>query len=672
MSAFPNDFRYSLTYNSQKTEVIFAPKSWEENSTVSYRRDAEYFGMIRSWALPLEFVEDGAKILRRAYYQDGVEAGVILEVEELNRATLGYEFCFKGDIDFSKAEDGQDSFTATLMQAGPSARIKAYENVKYEYELTGDDVINMVLPGVPFEEESTSIITPVFNAVGGERYIPGSNVARVFQSGFVETQNVSYERINDGGFSSSPNWFVKANRDITVQVSGRIKGSYDGGPASIRGYTIEIRDNTNAVVATLKDSNSQREPFDIDFNLPFNLLNGQKLFFYCRIKSGNATRIFLDVESDFKVGYNNVSDPSPCKGIRMGDLFKRIIRRIAPGTQTASYLLANTWKDLMLTSGNAIREITDAKIKISLKEFFQTANSIDDAAMGMEVGVLRLENKYYFARAFETVNIGKIGDDACKIEPAIEFMASRIKVGYDDKNTEDKDGLSEYNSGQEWEMPLARVQNELNWVSAARADQYGIEKLRVKFNVLNEDNTRGTDDTPSDNDTFMIDCFLDGEVYRPILGTAYQSVTGLESEQAGRLAYNLRITPKKNLLRHGAYLRSIMNHMDSRYVNFASAVKNAKLKTVKDSVGVKEDEDILVASLPDRYFTPDIANIRCKLPYSARRMIDANPFGYATFNWMGVTLKGYMLELSIDIAKNTEQELKLLLTNDNNLLKLIR
>lgn len=668
MGPQPLDFRYFLTYNSKRTEIVFSPEGWENNSTVSYKRDMGYFGMIRTWGLPLEFVLDGARILRSAYYQDGVEAGVIIEVEELNRSTYKYELGFKGDIDFSKAQDGGIKFTAMLMEAGPTARIKAYENIKYEYELKGDDVVNMKLPGVAFTESCTAIFTP---APSSYRYIPESKiVGNSFQSGFAVSNNTNFQNANDGIFSGSDNWFVEAKRTLTLSIIGDLK-CYFAHQFNDRGLRIEIRDNNNAVRATIYNNPDQRGDtyFDFNFNVNIDLVVGNRLFFYFRSNSSSG-RIAL-LEGKFTSSYNSVSDESDCKGIKSGDLFKRIIRRVAPGTKTDSYLLDNYWKNLIFTSGNGIREISDAKIKISLKEFFQTCNSIDDAAMGMEIGVLRLENKSYFFRNAQSVDVGTINDDACVISPAEEFMASRIEAGYDDKNTEDKDGLQEYNSGQEWEMPIARIQNTLDWVSVARADQYGIEKLRVKFNVLNEENNRGTDDTPSDNDTFMVDCHLDGVNYRPILGSSYQVVTGLANDDASRKAYNLNLTPKKNILRHGAYLRSIMDRMDSSYINFASAEKNAKLKTVKDGIGVQENENILVASLPEKYFIPFIASITCKLPIKSRKPFDAVPFGFMKFKWRGVILKGYFLEGSVDIARNTEKEFELLLTQDNNLLNLI-
>lgn len=663
MGAQPPYFKYLTTVNSVTKEVFFLPQGWEKNSTVSYKRDAKYFGMIRTWGLPLEFVEDGAKILRSAYYQNGVEAGVIMEVHQLINATYAYEVAFRGDIDFSEVDDQKDKFIVTLMQDGPDAKIKAYDSLKYEFPLVGDDIVNMILPGVVFTEKAESLFT--FSTGPVNRYIPGSSIITgSFQSGFVTSQNTEQQTVTDTSFSSSDNWFLKANRNQQVRISGYLKGNYllvTGGP----GFSILIKDNTNATIRTLHShSGGGAGSYEFSFDETIDLVEDQALFFYLRT-NGTGGNTLTIIEGQFSSSYTSQSDPSPCKGIKPEALFKRIIKRISPGTPVSSSLLRNTWGNLIFTSGNGIREVPNAKIKISLDEFFQTMKSLDDTAMGIENGTVVMELSTYFARNVQAVDVGEVSD--CSIKPAKAYMASKIKAGYDDGNTEDKNGVYEYNSGQQWELPISRLQNELNWRSVARADQFGIEKMRVEFNVTK---TRSTDDTSSDNDAFMVDCYLDGELYRPILGSSYQSVTGLPSDAAANTAYNLAITPKKNLLRHGAYLRSIMDKMDNYYVNFGSAEKNADLRTVINSVGVKENESILVASLPEKYFIPHIATIKCKLPFGARRLFDTNPFGYVSFIWKDVKLKGYILEASVDIARNVEQEFQLLLTPDNNLLKL--
>jgi len=662
-----HDFRYFLTVDNVTTEIVFAPDGWDNNSKVSYKRDASYFGLIRTFGFPLEFVLDGASILRRAYYSKGVQAGVVFEVKQQNRSNLAYETAFIGDIDFSKADDEKDKFIVTLMQSGVSERIKAYENTKYEYDLIGDDVVTMELPGVKFNESADWIFTP--SGPNQNRFIPEVSITSgSFQSGFVESQSTSFQAVGDTSFADSGNWFLRATRNQQVTIKGRVKGSYflfNGGP----GFAILIKDQTNTTVETIYSdpSASVGGSYDVEFDKTINMTAGQKLFLYFRTNGTGSNRLTISESTSFTAGYNSVSDPSKCKGIKAADFFKRVMRRVTPGTEAISNLLSTTWENLIFTSGNAIREIENAKIQFSLKQLFQTLNSIDDTGLGVENNAIRLELRSYFTRNLQICNVGQVSK--CRIKCAESYMASGAKVGYDDGNTDEKNGLEEYNSGQEWEWPITRVQTTMDWVSEARADQYGIEKMRVDYNIKKTDAPKKSNDTSSDNDTFIIDCYKDGELYRPILGSSYQSVTGLP-DGVGAGSYNLRITPKKNLLRHGAYLRSVLDKMDGYYINFASAEKNAELRTVIDSVGVKENENIQVSSLPQKYFIPHLATISCSLPFGARILFDTMPFGYISFVWKGVTLKGFILNASIDIARNTEQELELLLTPDNNLLNL--
>src|SRR5215217_1392800 len=666
----PEDFRYFLTYNSVRRPIVFTPESWEKNSSISYKRDLKYFGMLRDWALPLSFVEDGAAILRNAYYAEGVEAGVILEVEVLDRSTRQYEIGFKSDVDFSEVEDTFNTFTVMLMAGGLTAKLKAYDNVKFEYPLTGADIVNLVLPGVAFVESSTAIIYPLIPGNGHVRYIPQINVATAtFQSAFVENQSTNYQDVNDGSFSASNNWFIKSNRIQTVRIKGNLKGG-SFGTSGRSGFSVRMMNQANQNMRTLYVDNREDGllSFDFNFDFEYTLAIGERLYLYVRMNSTGGVGVNIE-DGTLELSYNSVSDPSNCKGIKGTDLFKRIINKIAPGTPAESYLLANAWKDLVFTSGNGIRELPDAKIKISLSDFYQTMNSIDDAGMGPDAGVLRLENRSYFMRMAQSVDVGVIADDACTIVPAKFLMANLIKVGYEDKNTDEKDGLNEVNSGQQWTTPTTKVKDEYNWVSVVRADQYGIEKIRVGYNVLKTDTGKSTADTSSDNDTFMVDAYQDGENYRPVLGSSYEIVTGVNSPAT---VYNLRLSPKNNLLRHGAFLRSVLDKVDARYINFASAQKNAELFAVKNSIGVKENENILVGSLPDKYFIPHIAKINCKLPYRSIRLFENVPFGYMVFNWKGATLKGFILEGSEDIAKNTNQDFELLLTPDTNLFNIAK
>jgi hypothetical protein len=656
----PNDFRYFLTLDNERTEIIFAPDGWDTDTIISYKRSADYFGVIRSMALPLQFVLDGAAILRRAFYKYGIEAGVRIEVEVLDKATWSYKSLFYGDIDFSKFEDNKDHVSVTLMESGMTRSLKAYEGVTYEYDLTGNDVVNLILPGIGIAEDATSIFLPsaLSNKVGA---IPGLNlVINNMDSGYGVPQNVAFTTTIPPDDSKA---FFKAARDINIRIKGNVKGSYRCTQGTTR-FTLELHREDDSFAGYLFDFSSGNTPgndpipFERSFDVNYFLPNGKYLFLLM-FATKRAFDMGLSIdEGDFVVSYSTTSDPSNCKGIPAFSLFKRMMNKISPGTPVDSFLLKDRWKNLIFTSGDGIREIPTAKIKQSFKDFYATFLGIDDAAFGLENNVARLEGGSYFARPVQSVNLGAVKEFELKL--ADQYIFNSIKIGYDDGNTDSDDGKQEYNSGQEWATPITRIQKQQDWVSPTRADQYGIEKLRTEY-------IKKTSDTSSDNDTFMLDCVFDGVNYVPILGSSYDLVSGLAAPET---SYNLNLTPKQNLLRHAGYLRSMLDKLDGNYINFGSGEKNTEVLTIKGPIRVKEKDNVPISSLPGKYFLPYVATITTKLQVNTVWLIDSMPFGYVSFTWNDVVVKGYILEISIDIARNTEREFKLLLTDDNDLSQL--
>lgn len=645
MGLQPEDFRYTLTLDNIDYIIIFAPEGWDKETKISYKRGLDYKGMIRSYALPLKFVLGGADVLRAAFNKYGYEAEVSLLVELLDRSTYTYSPFATGYLDFSQYDDQSDYVSITLMESGATRNIKAYEGITYEYSLDGPDSVNMILPGVAFNETSTDIVVQEFELLPGVRTPAIDLITNGANSGFVILQNVTGE--TNPNYPTSANWMLTATRALTVNIKGYARlaaGAFGPGDPAVLKLV-----STQTITPYILGSVPATLLRTIDFDINVNLGLGEKLFF---IVDPGSNRSFFD-EAEITISYSAVSDPSNCKGLSAYDLYKKIINRISPGTAVTSYELQNNWPNLIFTSGDAIREIAGAKLKISFKDFFQTFNALTDIGFGIESNTAVLEKGSYFARDIE---IAKLSDvKFASFSVATDFIFNSVEVGYDDGNTDKTDGRQEYNSGQEWEMPVTRVQRKEDWVSPTRADQYGIEQLRVTYNV----NKEGTADTSSDNDAFMIYCEIDGTDYRPILGASYASVEGLISP---RTAYNLELTPKKNLLRHAPYLRSMLDKLDGRYINFGSGDKNTELTTIKNGVRVKENEGITVASLQGKYFVPIKATVKGALPKGIMRVIDGRMYGYVSFDWKGTLYRGLILEMGVDIAKNTEQDFTLLLT----------
>jgi len=659
-----NEFKYNLTYQGETTELVFAPVGWDNDTIGQLSRDEGYGGVLRTLSFPLEFSYDGFAIIQQAFLENGYEAEVILEVLRLNRTTFIYERLYYSELDFSQYDNNGTTVKVILMEGGASKVIKAKENNKYEYALTGTDVVNMILPGVVFSESAQSIFT---NGGQSDRFMPSIDlVINDTNSKFVTVQNVEQEEniTDDNIFSASDNWFIMTNRDQTVTISGRLVGGGFKPPlGNGNDFAILVKDNNNNTVRTLFQSPSMNPgdlvSFNFDFTFDIDMAKGQKLFIYVRTDVIPSDLKVTIGEGDLNVNYTAKSDPSNCKGIKAIDLYKRILKRIDPTIISDSFLFRNDWANLIITSGNAIRELEDAVIQTTFLEFFKMANAIESAGFGLEQGKAVLEKLPYFYRNIKSASLGVASK--CNFTVATDKIFNSVQVGYNDGNTDDTDGQYEYNSLQEWALAITRIQRKEDWVSPYRADQYGIEKLRVDF-------VKKTNDTSGDNDVFMIDCYLDGENYRPILGSTYMAVSGMPSNEAGQGSYNLRLTPKKNLLRHASYLRSIYDKMDNRYIEFGSAEKNKDLITI-DSNGIRvaEKETIAAASLGGKYFKPIIATISVAVPRDIIDSVTTLPFGWTDFVWKDKTYKGYILDLGIDLAKNSEREVKLLMTDDNEL-----
>lgn len=660
-----NKFRYYLTYQGIEVELAFSPKGWDTETIGAYRRSMDYFGMVRSYATDINFVKDGAEILRQAYAIDGIEAGVILRVD-IRKRLWDYETIFKSDLDFSTYKYDGTFVTINLMESGISKHIKANENKTYEFQL-GSDAVNMVLPGVVFKEVGEWIskyVDPSTLNVA-KRYVVGQDfIGKAYGSGFVTGLNTANRNAADtDNFNGDA--FIRGNRSggVNINVTGYFNiSAVKPNPASPNRYLQLLIRSTNGntvhqIVQLDSTNGNQNVTVDVDFN--YTLQNGEGLYIYSRPDISPSNPYLLVTESDIKISYSSVSDPSNCKGFTAFQLFEKLMNRVSPGTPINSVLLTSNWRDLIFTSGTAIRELPDAKIKISLRDFFGAFKGLEDAAMGTDNGVFRLETGSYFARSVPIMDVGNV--NKASTEVAEEFMGNLVQIGYDDGNTNKDDGREEYNSKTEYGLSLTRIIEPIDWVSPVRADQYGIENLRVTFNVTKE----ATSDNEGDNDNFMVHCNpINGSGnYTPILGSQMQAVSGVVSPLT---AYNLLLSPKHNLLRHSGYLRSILDLQDARFIEFNSGEKNTNLSVTFASQVVKENTSVPVSSLGGKYFRPIIFNITAKLPRNAMQIIDGNPFGYVTFNYNGINCKGYIIEMPVDLGSNSAQDLRLLAKEDSD------
>lgn len=672
----PNKFRYSLQVGTETYVLPNAPAGWIEENEVKWSRSSKYFGMIRTFSVPLQFVLDGAWILRREFYTRGLRAEVKFYVDQLDPDTWLYKNKYVGDVDFSTFEDEENQVTVTVQEGGISARIKAYENVKYTIPLNVPEAIDVELTPLKLVEKADFIIDSM-----SERqinFIPGTRITT------NEAQSLILSSFNNEFSVIDPiltNWydriFYKAAINTELSININFKGSVKGGTGNnifyIALYKISSGVKSLITEVYVKNINgSITESIDHNFSDTILLNEGESVVILGGVtpigSGGDLTNAGFQIdEGEMKLSYFTGSPSTFCKAIRGSYLFAQLLKKINGGAEVPyqSFLLSQ-WNDVVFTSGNAIRREDNPTLISSFSDFFTSINACFNAGFGIENNKAVLEAKsYWFKSLLKASDVGAI--KSFKVELYEPYVYNSLKVGYPDQQFSTIiDNKDEVNSTAYWSLPIIRVQKELDLLSIYRADAYGIEDFRIT--------PVGSNNNNNNNDVFMINIKSSPETgetyYRPLTTGGYSAISGV---LAGETFYNYKLSPKSNLLRHGDYLHSILDKYDSRAIVFESGLKNTQM-SVSYGVGntVVENANIAIGTLPDKIFLPYLLTVDSKLPVNLSSLLELFPTGYIRTSVEENQMDGFIVDASSDLSRNEDKELKLLLTPFNTLENLIR
>jgi len=657
----PVDLQYRLKINSVVFILEAAPMGWEEG-LINHSRSEKYFGLSRNYTTTLNFHSDGAYLIRKEFYTNFLKASVELQIYELNKNTWNYDVLYTGDLDFSTFDDKDPIVEINCMESGISEKIKAFEKVVYSLILNSTNSIDVRIPGVGLTEKAISVLSPKDFAIDNLHY----NLPHIIEAlnnidlGYVEIQNSeSPGNVLVNALYLSDAWFLRATQGTRINLSGNMKCRINLTSDDQEAF-IQIRNSTGELKGTIGTfvGTNEQDP-SIEFSLNIDLVEDEKIYMVVGVtgQSGQGFTFFSIFEGDINITNSIVTPATVCKAIRPGTLFRELIKKMNEGLPVScrSFLLDSTWSNLVLTSGDSIRQLDNPKLHTSFVDFFDSINAILCAGFGIENGVPTLEHRsYWFKADLKSINLGTV--DSVNIQAATSFIYNTIKTGYSDNDYEVDYGREEFNSSQQWTTPLTRIQSELDLISPYRADQFGIEEIRITPGVDNVNSK----DSKSDNDTFALKIQknpgLDG-IYDVAGAEDYRPVDGIKGLSERQSYYNLDLTPKKNLLRHGSFIRAFLHRFDGSYVRFESGEKNVALVTIDlENKRVAESEAITIGSLADRMFLPYIFKVKTKLPTDASALLKTNPTGVVVFTYMGVAFEGFFIEASINVPKNSEKE----------------
>ena len=269
-----------------------------------------------------------------------------------------------------------------------------------------------------------------------------------------------------------------------------------------------------------------------------------------------------------------------------------------------------------------------------------------------------------------TVNLASIGAvKNLKVIPFSELNASKLLLGYNNYDYDDLNGRGEFNTKFNELLPMVRATAEKSLIVPYRADMYGIEFTRYNLEG------KTTVDSKSDNDVFIINIENTsagthlGLPYYNLYRDASLTIYGLIF---GETAYNINLSPKRNLLRNGDWLHSILFGLENKFIEFTSADKNADMITDDGVNLINEKAFEIVSDLDTPLFAPFVFEFECVQPINIQSILDNNPYGYMEFDWNNETFKGFLIEANDNPAFKQKQTLKLLSLASNDLTKFIK
>jgi hypothetical protein len=491
--------------------------------------------------------------------------------------------------------------------------------------------------------------------------------------------------------------------DNNLSYEGRLKGSISicldddgGGPNASFDITVQVAKGNSVPftppytvlhTVTIFDGIVLGGYFDFDFDLPFSgtteLLEGEGFFTYVLIDTNSDTAfcdtvrtVTFDPETYIIINSLKSCPPTDALVSLIHETASRVTEAITDRcltvksdyygrTDSEPYAAAEDGCGSLrtITNGLRLRNAENPLQFISLKDIFDGLNAIDNIGMGVELGtvyepdVLRIEPVEYFYQDVKIAEHPAIPLSSTDAKPDLAY--SIIKVGYKKWETENENGLDEFNSNKEFRTSLKSIDNTLDITSGFIGGGYPIEHTRQQSFA-----DTGAADNKYDNDNFIICVERSPYAYGNYI--VEQGITGNPANfYSPETAYNWRIRPLYNLMRWWKSIaQSYVNLSNSSSkLFFASGVGNflasGELAVYNDckleSIAKAENDyltknDMVSGNVPLWY--PDEITYKYPLSLSEYNVIKAAPLGYIYAQCgSGDFVKGFITNLVYRVAK---------------------
>ena len=687
--------------NLTATPIRFAPVGWDEVKR-EWSRGWTYYGIFSQFTAQYKFVKDGAKILRHVYFNQGVEGKVQLYVEKLNRTatSYGYEPFFQGDIDFNRHNNQRNYCAVEITQAGVIEKLTARESTDYPFDVRNsvDRVwvkmhgihlqYNAKWTGVPNQEadqyithkfvtdEGTNQFLTISDQMSYSPSLVSADWSRLIENNtpnnITFTLNYDYEYflfVDSGVFGTPVHWRLYyeivnlANVTIpqvsttTILSTGTISAGSSQTFSGTSTQTITLAPNRGLRIREELLGSSGPYPYD-DADYSCTQLGSELELFY-----------------DNKIPTKYIA----CK--KQIDLLSELVDKISDGDTTASStLLGATYNDIVISCGDAARNLPNAIMKTNFSDFFKYTNCVLGTSLAYDsiTDNLELEGK---EDVFQNTLIEDLGEvTALEISAWTDQMFNNLEHGYQAQVYDEVNGKDEFNTLVKRLSTNLRVQQTKNYVSPYRADAYGISL--VSLNLGSKEYT----DADTDNDIWAL------HIDPTVAGTVPDGFDGagedyydlymdtippydIQNIYKPETMFNIFFSPTRCIERSKKWFASLLHLLDTTYLKFQVTDKtnntNTHMITDDGTTVIDEGADILVSDLGDPMLYPIMFKATIKNPKNIHTLLQANPYGYFTFTWLGESYSGFLIRAVDNVGEYKQQDIYMISTPLNILSKFI-
>lgn len=424
------------------------PDGWMDVQ-VMYGRNSHYWGINRSYTIPLKFVGDGADIIRKLFYLGkGIEQPITLVIMKWDSVNGYFKLYYKGQLDLTQNINSvADSITVNVMEGGILQLLKSYENTVIKLPCDGSipENIKVLADGIKFNDVFHYQILKITSPYPGAQPLPstfvgndGSNIGVIHGDQNLENPYPQYT-------AKSSNFTYSNIGPSTVRIEGSISVKSDPSIHTTRFYVYAVTslsqprgvggaDHAVGLVTPQNPPPTDPAPFFLPLRSTV-VVDGQRTFAFDETMDLAANEnLFIFYFNDFaatpiqilggsySLAFSSKLPASRVWGIPIPDVWTLIGKRLNALASTSDYPfdykftseLLEKYRHIILTSGDAARASTTPNyfqyfnqatlnpqnpnnedynqfstqgpvIKISLADFFDDLNVLLCAAVGNQL-----------------------------------------------------------------------------------------------------------------------------------------------------------------------------------------------------------------------------------------------------------------------------------------------